>query len=144
MSDISAVIKAVESLEANLTKFSEKAEAEIKAAGSASADTKAAIDGLSIKQRELAEELLRAGRKLRVAGVERELRAHVAIGLARDDAASDILRTLEALELHWDGEVVYQSRRSELYRQLRQRTGGPGHFPMIALLMHPGYAGLPK
>ncbi len=30
-------------------------------------------------------------------------------------ASSDILRTLEYLGLNWDGEVVYQSQRSELY-----------------------------
>jgi glutamyl-Q tRNA(Asp) synthetase len=30
-------------------------------------------------------------------------------------AADDILRTLEAFGLHWDGEVVYQSRRHALY-----------------------------
>ena len=32
-----------------------------------------------------------------------------------DGAADDILRTLETLGLYWDGEVVYQSRRSEAY-----------------------------
>ncbi len=31
-------------------------------------------------------------------------------------AADAILRTLDALGLHWDGEVVYQSRRHEAYR----------------------------
>lgn len=31
-------------------------------------------------------------------------------------AADDILRTLEALELHWDGAVMYQSQRGEAYR----------------------------
>jgi glutamyl-Q tRNA(Asp) synthetase len=31
-------------------------------------------------------------------------------------AADDILRTLEACGLHWDGELVYQSRRGEAYR----------------------------
>lgn len=31
-------------------------------------------------------------------------------------AASDILRTLEGFGLHWDGEVMYQSRRDEAYR----------------------------
>lgn len=32
--------------------------------------------------------------------------------------ASDlILRTLEAYQLHWDGEVVYQSQRHQLYQQ---------------------------
>lgn len=31
-------------------------------------------------------------------------------------AADDILRTLEALGLEWDGEILYQSRRGEHYR----------------------------
>lgn len=31
-------------------------------------------------------------------------------------AADDILRTLDAFSLHWDGEVVYQSQRHALYR----------------------------
>jgi glutamyl-Q tRNA(Asp) synthetase len=31
-------------------------------------------------------------------------------------AADDILRTLETLGLHWDGEVTYQSRRQDLYQ----------------------------
>lgn len=31
-------------------------------------------------------------------------------------AAKDILRTLEAYGLHWDGDVVYQSQRSDLYQ----------------------------
>lgn len=31
-------------------------------------------------------------------------------------AADAILRTLESLGLHWDGEVLYQSRRSDAYR----------------------------
>jgi glutamyl-Q tRNA(Asp) synthetase len=30
-------------------------------------------------------------------------------------AAADILRTLEAFGLHWDGEVLYQSQRTEAY-----------------------------
>ena len=30
-------------------------------------------------------------------------------------AAADILRELERLELHWDGEIVYQSARTERY-----------------------------
>ncbi len=30
-------------------------------------------------------------------------------------AAADILRTLEAFGLHWDGEVIYQSRRHDVY-----------------------------
>jgi glutamyl-Q tRNA(Asp) synthetase len=35
-------------------------------------------------------------------------------------AADEILRTLDRLGLHWDGEVVYQSRRSALYRNALQ------------------------
>ena len=34
--------------------------------------------------------------------------------------ADDMLATLEILGLHWDGEVVYQSRRSALYREAAQ------------------------
>jgi glutamyl-Q tRNA(Asp) synthetase len=36
-------------------------------------------------------------------------------------AADEILRTLEALGLRWDGEVLYQSRREALYRQALER-----------------------
>ena len=32
-------------------------------------------------------------------------------------AAEDILRTLEAFALHWDGEVIWQSRRSAAYEE---------------------------
>ncbi len=63
MSDISAVMKAVEGLETKIGAFAEKAEAEAKAAGSVSADTKAAIESLGIKQRELADELLQIKQK---------------------------------------------------------------------------------
>ncbi|MCR4346891.1 MAG: hypothetical protein NUV55_06790 [Sulfuricaulis sp.] len=35
----------------------------------------------------------------------------------RRRAADNILRTLEAFGLHWDGEVVYQSRRHALYEE---------------------------
>lgn len=35
---------------------------------------------------------------------------------AAPGAADDILRTLEALGLHWDGEVMYQSRRQAVYQ----------------------------
>lgn len=58
MSDLSAVMKAVEAIETQLTKFAEKADAEIKAAGSISADTKSALDGLGNDQRALAERLV--------------------------------------------------------------------------------------
>jgi len=36
-------------------------------------------------------------------------------------AADDILRTLEAFGLHWDGEVVYQSRRHTLYEEALEK-----------------------
>jgi glutamyl-Q tRNA(Asp) synthetase len=36
-------------------------------------------------------------------------------------AADDILRTLEACGLHWDGEVVYQGRRGEAYHAALHR-----------------------
>ena len=38
-------------------------------------------------------------------------------------AAAQILRTLERLGLHWDGEVVYQSRRTALYEAALRRLG---------------------
>lgn len=40
---------------------------------------------------------------------------------ARPGAADDILRALERLGLGWDGEVAYQSRRTELYRSALQQ-----------------------
>lgn len=55
-----------------------------------------------------------------------EARAHAGRWLVRIDdldppreepgAAATILRTLEALELHWDGEVLYQSTRGDAYK----------------------------
>ena len=36
-------------------------------------------------------------------------------------AADEILRTLDRLGLHWDGEVLYQSRRTDLYRDALER-----------------------
>ncbi|HWI40979.1 MAG TPA: tRNA glutamyl-Q(34) synthetase GluQRS, partial [Verrucomicrobiae bacterium] len=39
-------------------------------------------------------------------------------------AADDILRTLEALGLEWDGEVLYQSRRTGLYEEAFRRLVG--------------------
>lgn len=36
-------------------------------------------------------------------------------------AADDILRTLEAFGLHWDGEVVYQSYRHTLYKEALEK-----------------------
>jgi glutamyl-Q tRNA(Asp) synthetase len=45
---------------------------------------------------------------------------------AQPSAADEILRALQQLGLYWDGPVVYQSRRTELYKQalhnLRHRT----------------------
>ncbi len=52
------IMKALDGLEAQIKSFAEKAEAEAKATGKESADTKAAIEGLGIKQRELADEIL--------------------------------------------------------------------------------------
>ena len=63
MSDIAAVMKACEAIEAQLVKFADKTDAELKNAGSTSADTKAAVDGLSIKQRELADRILQIEQK---------------------------------------------------------------------------------
>ena len=57
MSDLSAVMKAVEAIETKLAAFAAKAEAEYKATGSESTDTKNAIEGLGLKQRELADEI---------------------------------------------------------------------------------------
>jgi glutamyl-Q tRNA(Asp) synthetase len=41
-------------------------------------------------------------------------------------AAGDILRTLEAFELEWDGDVVFQSTRLEVYRDVAQSLLGAG------------------
>lgn len=43
---------------------------------------------------------------------------------SKPEAAREILRTLAALELHWDGEVVYQSQRGELYEKAIAELGG--------------------
>lgn len=42
-------------------------------------------------------------------------------------ADSDILRTLEAYGLHWDGEVIYQSRRTAIYAAALQQLQAHGH-----------------
>ena len=34
-----------------------------------------------------------------------------------EGADTQILKTLEAFDLHWDGEVIYQSQRTEVYEQ---------------------------
>ncbi len=41
-------------------------------------------------------------------------------------AADAILRSLEALGLHWDGEVLYQSRRAEYYAAALERLARDG------------------
>ena len=41
-------------------------------------------------------------------------------------AAADILRTLEAFGLHWDGEVMYQSRRGAQYAEALERLKAQG------------------
>lgn len=61
--ELDTVMKAVEAIETQLTAYAEKTEAEIKATGTQSADTKAALDGLSIKQRELADRILQIEQK---------------------------------------------------------------------------------
>jgi glutamyl-Q tRNA(Asp) synthetase len=42
-------------------------------------------------------------------------------------AADDILRTLESFGLNWDGAVVYQSRRDELYDAALERLASAGY-----------------
>jgi glutamyl-Q tRNA(Asp) synthetase len=42
-------------------------------------------------------------------------------------ALQDILRTLEAFGLHWDGEVICQSRRADAYHAALHRLREPGH-----------------
>ncbi len=41
-------------------------------------------------------------------------------------AADDILRTLEAFALHWDGEVAWQSRRKSVYEAALERLRAEG------------------
>ncbi|MCZ6892920.1 MAG: tRNA glutamyl-Q(34) synthetase GluQRS [Gammaproteobacteria bacterium] len=65
-----------------------------------------------------------------------EARAHAGRWLVRIDdldppreepgAAAAILRTLEALELHWDGEVLYQSTRGDAYKAALETLEGDG------------------
>lgn len=56
--DMSNIIKEIGALEAKLNSYAEKAQQEIKAAGSASVETKNAIHSLGIQQREIADRLL--------------------------------------------------------------------------------------
>lgn len=48
-------------------------------------------------------------------------------------AAADILRTLEQHGLHWDGEVVYQSRRLAVYEAALAQLARDGHAFRCAL-----------
>ena len=41
-------------------------------------------------------------------------------------AADDILRTLEAFGLYWDGEIIYQSQRTDAYEETLQRLKDNG------------------
>lgn len=41
-------------------------------------------------------------------------------------AAQAILRSLDEFGLHWDGQVVYQSQRADLYQQALERLEGTG------------------
>lgn len=61
--DMSDISKALGGLEAKLNEFSIKAGEEIKATGKVATDTAAAIDGLGIKQRELADRILQIEQK---------------------------------------------------------------------------------
>jgi HK97 family phage major capsid protein len=56
--DLSDVMKGVGALEAKLNAYAEKAEQEIKAAGTVSVETKNAINALGTQQREIADRLL--------------------------------------------------------------------------------------
>lgn len=56
--DLAGVMKACEAIESQLTKFAEKTDAEIKATGAQSVETKNAIEALSVSQREMADRLL--------------------------------------------------------------------------------------
>ena len=99
MSDIQAVMKACEAIEAQLVKFAEKTEAEIKATGTASADTKAAIEGLSTQQRELADritQVLTATREQYSAMQQHSLEAV---------KVHDLDRTLDTFEALYRGET---------------------------------------
>lgn len=51
------------------------------------------------------------------------------LDLARNlpGAADHILRTLEAYGMHWDGDVVLQSERTEIYRQALESLLDSGH-----------------
>ena len=67
MSDLAQIMKACEAIEAQLAAHAKKIEEEVKAVGTQSADTKAALEGLELKQRELADQLV----DLKQKGVQR-------------------------------------------------------------------------
>lgn len=58
-----AILKSLDQVEANLVKMSEKADAEVKALGQVTADTKTALDNIGITQREFADRLLQIEQK---------------------------------------------------------------------------------
>lgn len=58
MSDLALIIKQVEGIEASMTAFQTKAQAEIKAAGTVSTETITALDKLGEQQREIADRML--------------------------------------------------------------------------------------
>ncbi|MBV2138567.1 MAG: phage major capsid protein [Candidatus Thiodiazotropha sp. (ex Ctena orbiculata)] len=58
MSELESVIRSIEAVEVKLDEMSEKAAAEVAAAGEIATETKAAIDRLGEQQRELADRLL--------------------------------------------------------------------------------------
>lgn len=58
MTDLATVLKQIEGIEASMASFQEKANEEIKAAGSASQETVTSLDKLGEQQREIADRLL--------------------------------------------------------------------------------------
>ena len=67
-----------------------------------------------------------------------------------DGAADEMLRLLEQLGFEWDGEVVYQSCRSERYRQILEQLRSQGQVfdcnctrrEILASAPHPGEEGV--
>lgn len=68
--DLSVIHKQLDGIEAGLKHYSEKADAEIKDVHKVSVDTKAALDALGLKQRELAEEFKNLKQKTGAPGAE--------------------------------------------------------------------------
>jgi HK97 family phage major capsid protein len=58
-----AILKSLDQVEANLAKMSEKADAEVKALGQVTADTKTALESIGTTQREFADRLLQIEQK---------------------------------------------------------------------------------